>query len=74
MKEVGREVIYQQGCFSRVRIWYDGHIKGIKGVLTHGFRGEEQTMVTRDVIMPVATFEVKDGRALSEVSLERRVA
>ena len=60
MQEVGREVIFQQGCFSRVCIWYAGHIKGIGGVLTHGWCGEEQTMVVRDIIKPVATFVVKE--------------
>ena len=58
MKEVGREVIYSQGCFSRVNIWYAGHIKGIGGILTHGWRGEEQTMVRKDIITPIHRFEV----------------
>jgi len=76
MQEVGRQVIYQQGCFSRVKIWYAGHIKGINGILTHGWQGEEQTMVTRDVIMPIHTFEVKQGEVydLSSLSYRSRAA
>ena len=49
MKEVGREVIFQQGCFSRCRIWYAGHICGINGKFVYGWRGEKQTMVCKDI-------------------------
>ena len=58
MREVGRQVIYQQGCYTRVRIWYAGHITGIGGMLTLGFRGEQQTVVVRDLIEPQGIIEV----------------
>jgi len=61
MQEVGREVIYTQGCFSRVRIWYAGWIPGIHGIFTHGWRGEEQTMVQKDIITAVGTFTVLEA-------------
>ena len=60
MHEVGRQVIYTQGCFSRVRIWYAGHIKGVNGVFTRGWKGEDQTMVQKDIIMPVAVFNIQE--------------
>jgi hypothetical protein len=52
MKEVSRKVLYQQGCFSRVAIWYEGHQKGINGIFTWGYQGEKQTMVVKDIIKP----------------------
>ena len=60
MREIGREVIFQQGCFTRARIWYDGWIPNINGTFTRGWRDEKQTMVVRDIIMPIATFTVEE--------------
>ena len=60
MQEVGRVVLYSQGSFSRVRIWYSGWIPNINGLFTRGWRGEKLTMITRDIIQPVGTFYVKE--------------
>jgi hypothetical protein len=59
MKEVGRQILYQQGCFSRQKIWYEGHTRGIKGTFTWGWQGEPQTVVTKDIITPLVVFEVR---------------
>jgi hypothetical protein len=56
--EIGRQVIYQQGCFSRIKIWYDGWIPNIHGVFTRGWQNEKQTVVSKDAITPIFTFEV----------------
>jgi hypothetical protein len=57
-EEVGREVLYQQGCFSMVRIWYNGHVPNINGIFTYGWRREKQTVVTKSVITPIHFWEV----------------
>lgn len=60
MQEVGKEVVFQQGCYSRERIWYSGHVRGIGGFPTRGWQDEELTVVTLDVIRPISTFEVRE--------------
>ena len=61
MNESGRQVLYEQGCFQRVKIWYEGHQKEINGVLTIGWKGEWLTMVTRDLITPCTVFDVRES-------------
>jgi hypothetical protein len=59
MKIVGRQILHEQGCYSRQRVWYEGHIRGINGIWTWGFQGEPQTMKEIDVIKPLVVFEVR---------------
>ena len=65
MREVGRQVLYQQGCYSWVKIWYTGFIPGIHGLYTRGWQNEPQTVVTKSVITPTVTLEVKYGRKVA---------
>jgi hypothetical protein len=60
MKEVGRAVLMRFNAFTRVRIWYAGHIKIKGGVITFGFRGEPQTYIDVDLIRPIGVVKVRE--------------
>lgn len=49
------KVIYQRGCFKRVRRWFRGAHPGI-GIIIRGFTGVE-TLVEQDVIVPMGKFQ-----------------
>jgi hypothetical protein len=53
------KIIYQSGCFKRVRRWFRGAHPSI-GVIIRGFTGVE-TLVEQDVIMPMGKFQVIDN-------------
>lgn len=53
------EIIFQRGCFKRVRRWLKGAYPGL-GVIIKGFTGQE-TVIEQDVIVPMGRFQVIDN-------------
>ena len=62
MIEIGRQTVCEQGSFSLVKIWYEGHIPNIKGTFTTGYQGEKLTMVYVECIRPLRTYEIQEEK------------
>ncbi len=58
---VSRVTVFQQGTYSRVLEWYEGHHPKL-GALTFGWNGhnEPQTVREIDVVRPLGTFMVSE--------------
>jgi len=58
---IGHEIEYQNGCYSREKYWINGwhHDLNERVQFVTGWKGEPQTLITRDVIKPIHTFIVE---------------
>jgi hypothetical protein len=58
---VGHQVVYQNGCFRRVRYWLKGHVPGFNlyAKFITGLTGPE-TVIEIEQIFPTAAFEVTE--------------
>ena len=67
-KEIlNEQVLYEQGCFRKVRRWIKGWHP--EGKLTMGYQGKE-TIQTIDQIEPQGTFEVRQEN--KELAAEKK--
>lgn len=59
---LSNEVLYEQGSYKRTRERWRGWYFGIGGILAFGdSQYKLETIVERDIITPIAKFEVRKG-------------
>ena len=66
---LGEEILYQKGCFVKIRRWLRGDHPKL-GILSPGLTGME-TIIEQDIIKPIFTCQVLDSELVSEASLNQ---
>ncbi|HZT32065.1 MAG TPA: hypothetical protein VFA33_19410 [Bryobacteraceae bacterium] len=65
IRPLDTQVLSQDGCYRRERSWYTGGhpelLQRYHGSIVQGWTGTE-TVVTRDLIIPVVTFEMESAQ------------
>ena len=70
MEIIGREVLYENRSFRRVRDYVSGHHPEL-GILHNGWSGDE-TIIERDVITPIVQFDVTE-KAIQDIQQALRL-